>query len=124
MIVDLSAARFCQSSDIGELIGIDLPAGQAKLFMFKFHDCWVDMDKLFPVAAGLITCKALFRTYADHKYAEYYSPQFAGRLQAHAAADYEGAFVLGGSTTIGTSWSTIWPSCRCCATSTAPCRPS
>ena len=36
------------------------------------------------------------RTYADHKYAEYYSPQFAGRLQAHAAADYDGAFVLGG----------------------------
>ena len=26
MIVDLSAARFCQSSEIGELIGIDLPA--------------------------------------------------------------------------------------------------
>ena len=96
MIVDLPAARFCQSSDIGELIGTDAPAGPAKLFMFKFHDCWVEMDKLFPVAAGLRTCKALFRTYADHKYADCYSPAFAGRLQAHAAADYDGAFVLGG----------------------------
>ena len=56
----------------------------------------VEMDKLFPVAAGLRTCKALFRTYADHKYADCYSPAFAGRLQAHSAADYDGAFVLGG----------------------------
>jgi capsular polysaccharide biosynthesis protein len=96
MIVDLPAANFSQSSDIGELIGTDLAAGQARLFMFKFHDCWVEMDKLFPVAAGLRTCKALFRTYADHKYADCYSPQFVARLQAHAAADYDGVFVLGG----------------------------
>src|SRR4029453_7437860 len=82
--------------DIGELIGTDLPAGQAKLFMFKFHDCWGEMGQLFPVAAGLRTCKAWFRTYADHKYAEYYSPQFARRLHAHAAADDGAAFVLGG----------------------------
>ncbi len=96
MIVDLPAAQFCQSKDIGEFIGTDLPASHAKLFMFKFHDCWVDMDKLFPIGAGLKTCKALFRTYADHKYAEYYSPPFAGQLRAHAASDYDNAFVLGG----------------------------
>ena len=38
--------------------------------------------------------------------------------------DYDAPSCSAGSTTIGTSWSTIWPSCRCCATSRAPCLPS
>jgi capsular polysaccharide biosynthesis protein len=97
MLFDLPAAEFCRSSDIGELAGIEFPATRANLYMFKFRDCWVDVDKAFPIAAGLQTCKALFRTYADHKYGEYYSGTFAAELQAHTSVDHEDVFVLGGS---------------------------
>ncbi len=96
MIVDLPVEQFCRSNDIGEFTGIDFPATRSSFRMFKLADGWVDMEKLFPIAAGMQTCRALFATYAPHKYAEYYSDEFASQLKRHAKADYDNAFILGG----------------------------
>jgi capsular polysaccharide biosynthesis protein len=97
MVMDLPTAAFAQLTDAGELTGIEFPALKSRFLMFRFKECWLDMDQLFPIAPGGQTCKALFRTYLDHKYQKYFTQQFTDHLGAHRNVDYEGVFVLGGS---------------------------
>jgi hypothetical protein len=49
--------------------------------LFRFKECWIVMDQLFPVGRRL-------RAYLDHEYQKCQAQQFAN-------VDHEGVFVLG-----------------------------
>lgn len=97
MLVDLPEENFCKTQTAVELIESRHGRFNDNFFMCKFDRAWVDLRRLFPISKDLATCGALFKFYADQKYTDYYSQDFAKSLTQGSLPEYQGVFVFGGS---------------------------